>query len=179
MKRNYTIMASIPCVLIVVLFALTGCGDQHHKNDPANAEKNHDVMKYFVNDNEEYVRLAFTRLESEFQNPNDFKLDAFSVRKRDTVYGGNQDTIFNVYFTYYLSGDNENKYFSKVSVFASSPTLQLYNIDTRTNSEYRNIKTEKEKVERETMESIKESFQQMPDSTKKAIIDTIKKSLKK
>jgi hypothetical protein len=29
-------------------------------------------MKYFVNDDEEYVRLAFNRLESEFQNPNDF-----------------------------------------------------------------------------------------------------------
>ena len=172
-------MLTILCVLIVGLFALTACGGQHNKNDQANVEKNHDVMKYFVNDDEEYVRLAFTKLESEFQNPNDFKLDAFSVRKRDTVYGGNQDTIFNVYFTYYLSGDNGNKYFSKVSVFGGAPTLQLYNIDTKTNSEYLNIKTEKEKAERETMESIKESFQQMSDSTRKAIIDTIKKSLKK
>jgi len=172
-------MPTIPCVLIVGLFALTGCGGQHNKNDQANIEKNHDIMKYFVNDDEEYVRLAFTKLESEFQNPNDFKLDAFSVRKRDTVYGGNQDTIFNVYFTYYLSADSGNKYFSKVSVFRGVPALQLYNIDTRTSSEYLNIKTEKEKAERETMESIKESFQQMPDSTRKAIIDTIKKSLEK
>ena len=178
MKCNYSIMLTIPTVA-VGLFVLTACGGLHKKNDQVNVEKNHDVMKYFVNDDEEYVRLAFNRLESEFQNPNDFKLDACSVRKRDTAYGGNQDTIFIVYFTYYLSGGNGNKYFSKVSVFGGTPTLQLYNIDSKSNPEYLKIKTEKEKAERETMELIKESFQQMPDSTRRAIIDTIKKSLEK
>lgn len=177
MKRKYIIILATVILLFVGLFAFRAYNRWHYKRYQANVKKNHDVMKYFVNDNEEYVRLAFNRLESEFKNPNDFRLDAFSVRKRDTTSSGNQDTVYNIYFTYYLINDNSNKYFSKVSVFGGIPILQLYNLDTRTNSEYLKIKTAKEKTERETMQSIKESFQQMPDSTRKKIIDTIKKVL--
>ncbi len=178
MKLKYIVILTIVIVLLAGLFAFRTYNRWHYKKYEANVEKNHDVMKYFVNDNEEYVRLAFNRLEAEFKNPNDLKLDAFSVRKRDTTFNGYQDTVYNIYFTYYLTNENNNKYFSKVSLFGGTPTLQLYNLDTRENSEYLNIKTEKEKTERETMQSIKESFQQMPDSTRKAIIDTIKKALK-
>jgi hypothetical protein len=164
-------------VLVAGLFAFRTYNRWHYNKYEGNVEKNHDVMKYFVNDNEEYVRVSFNRLEAEFKDPNDFKLDAFSVRKRDTSFNGNQDTIYNIYFTYYLINENDSKYFSIVSVFDGTPTLQLYNLDTRENSEYLKIKTEKEKTESETIQSIKESFKQMPDSTRKAIVDTIKKVL--
>ncbi len=179
MKRKYIITLTIVIVLVVGLFAFRTYSRWHYKNYEVNVEKNHDVMKYFVNDNEEYVRIAFNRLESEFKNPNTFKLDAFSVRKRDTTFNGNQDNIYNIYFTYFLTDGNENKYFSKVSVFGGRPTLQLYNLDTRENSEYLKLKGEKDKTEQETMQSIKESLQQLPDSTRKAISDTVKKTLKK
>jgi hypothetical protein len=97
-------------------FAFRTYNRWHYKKYEVNIRKNHDIMKYFVNDNEEYIRLAFNRLEAEFKNQNDFKLDAFSVRKRDTVFNGYQDTAYNIYFTYYLTNENANKYFSKISV---------------------------------------------------------------
>jgi hypothetical protein len=56
-------------------------------------------MKNWVYDNEEYIRIAFNRLESEFTDPNNFDLDAFSVRKKDTVVTGILTllTIFTLY----------------------------------------------------------------------------------
>ena len=178
MKRKYIVILAIVIVLFAGLFAFRTYSRWHYKKYEANVEKNHDIMKYFVNDNEEYVRLAFNKLESEFKNPNDFELDAFSVRKRDTAFNGKPDTVYSIYFTYFLTSDNVNKYFSKVSVVNGIPTLHLYNLDTRENSEYLKIKSEKDKTEREAIQSIKQSFQQMPDSTRKAIADTIKKVLK-
>jgi hypothetical protein len=176
-KRRYIITLTIVIVLLAGLFALRTYNRWHYKKYEVNVVKNHDIMKYFVRDNEEYIRIAFNRLESEFKSPNDFQLDAFSIRKLDTSFDGTQDTIYNVYFTYYLANDNKNKRFSKVSVLASVPTLQLHNLGLGSNSEYLKIKEEKEQVERETMRSLKESFQQLPDSTRKAIRDTIKKAL--
>lgn len=135
-------------------------------------------MKYFVENNEEYIRLAFNRLESEFKNPNDFKLDAFSVHKQDTTLNSIQDTAYNIYFTYFLNSDKQKMFFSKILVLKKKPTLLLYNIDTKTNKEYINNRAQWKKTEEETFRSIKESFQQMSDSTRKVIIDTIKKAIR-
>jgi hypothetical protein len=178
-KRDnvFLISHSIGILCFIILVVAIQYKDWKHKINYANIEENHDVMKYFVNDNEEYIRIAFNKLESEFRNPNNFKLDAFSVRKRDTTINGTQDTVYNIYFTYFIDSDKGKKYFSKVSVLGRTPTLQLYNLDTKTNEEYLTLKIEKDKMERETFESIKESFEQMPDSTRKAIVDTIKKIL--
>lgn len=173
----FLISHSIGILCFITLSVSLQYKNWNYERNYANAENNHDVMKYFVNDNEEYIRIAFNKLESEFKNPNNFKLDAFSVRKRDTTINGTQDTVYNIYFTYFLDSDNGNKYFSKISVLSGTPTLQLYNLDARSNEEYLKIKTEKDKLERETVQSIKESFEQMPDSTRKAIVDTIKKVL--
>jgi hypothetical protein len=171
--RNGFIFGLICIITLLVTLRLT---NKNGSSVSTNSSKNHDVMKYFVDDNEEHVRLAFNRLESEFKDPNDFRLDAFSVRTSDTTINGNDEPIYNIYFTYFLAPDS-NKYFSKVSVFGDTPKLQLYNLDTRTNTEYQNIKTENEKTERESIQSLKESFEQMPDSTRIRIIDTIKKIL--
>jgi hypothetical protein len=123
-------------------------------------------MKNWVNNNEEYVRIAFNRLESEFTNPNDFDLDAFSVRKKDTIVNGHIDTTYNIYFVYFLKPDTTNKYFSKVSVFTGKPELKIFNIDTKKNEEYINIKAEKEKQENELVQDLNKVFKQLRDSLK-------------
>jgi hypothetical protein len=69
-----------------------------------------------------------------------------------------QDTIYNIYFTYFLGTDKTNKYFSKVLVLAGKPNLSLYNLDTKSNEEYSIIRAEKNKSEKEALESIKEAF---------------------
>jgi len=127
-------------------------------------------MKTWVNDNEEYIRIAFHRLEKEFKNPNDFDLDAFIVRKRDTIINRIQDTIYYVYFVYFLNTDSKNKYFSKVSVLTSNPELLIYNADTRSNEEYKKIKAENTQQEYEAFKGLKEV-----DSILKRLKDSLKK----
>jgi hypothetical protein len=176
-KKNIVFLFSHGLTLIsmIVIAIVIQYKDLQYRNNYANIESNHDVMKYFVNDNEEYIRIAFNRLKSEFKSPNDFDLDAFSVRKQNTIANGIQDTIYNIYFTYFLGNDKTNKYFSKVSVLSGTPTLSLYNLDTKSNAEYSVIKSEKDNSERKAVESIKEAFRQMPDSTKKMIKKVLSK----
>jgi len=123
-------------------------------------------MKNWVYDNEEYIRIAFDRLESEFTNPNDFDLDAFSVRKKDTIVNGLIDTTYNIYFVYFLKPDTTTKYFSKVSVFTNKPELKIFNIDTKKNEEYINIKVANEKQEDEAVREINKIVRQLKDSLK-------------
>ena len=135
-------------------------------------------MKYDVHDDEEYIRLAFRRLESEFEDPNDFELDAFAVHTQDTIYDLLPYKAYNVYFTYFLNKDKEKKFFSKLVVVKDNVSLLLYNADTRTNEEYIDKKEEWKKREAETFESIHKSFREMPDSVRNAIIDTLREILK-
>jgi hypothetical protein len=169
-KKNTAFIITF-CLALFCVIALSHrvIQEEDHKKHFANVEANHSVMKYFVNEDEDYIQIGFDRLESEFKDPNDFDLDAFSVRKRDTVINGIQDTTYSIYFAYFLGRDKINKYFSKVSVLAGKPTLSLYNLDTRLSEEYSVIKTEKDESERKAAETIKEAFRQMPDSAKKII----------
>ena len=108
-KRNkiFLITHSVSLLCFISLAIVIQYKDYNFKRNYANIEANHDVMKYFVNDDEEYIKIAFNKLESEFKNPNDFNLDAFSVRKRDTIINGTQDTVYNIYFTYFLGHSRE------------------------------------------------------------------------
>ena len=130
-------------------------------------EANHSVMKNWVNDNEEYIRIAFNRLEKEFKNPNDFILDAFSIRKRDTTINGIADTVYTVYFVYFLNTDTTNKYFSKVSVLATKPELNIYNIDIRNSEEYQKIKMEKVEQEQEVFKELNKAYKLLKDTLQK------------
>jgi hypothetical protein len=152
---------------VTITLSVNTLREINHKKQFGNVESNHDVMKNWVNDNEEYIRIAFNRLEKEFKNPNDFDLDAFSVRKSDTIINGSQDTIYNVYFVYFLNTGSKNKYFSKVSVLTSNPELIIYNADTRINEEYKKIKTEKEQQEHEMMKELNDVYKRLKDSLKK------------
>ena len=168
-KKIFSISYSIGVVsLLVVLSFLIRDNLKRirHKENFGNVESNHDVMKNWVYDNEEYIRIAFYRLEKEFKNPNDFELDAFSVRKKDTIVNGQIDTTYNIYFVYFLKADTTNKYFSKVSVFTGTPELKILNIDTKKNEEYMNIKAEKEEQENELVQDLNKVFKQLKDSLK-------------
>ena len=157
-------------LVVISIVTLDNLKRLKHEENFGNVESNHDVMKTWVNDNEGYIRIAFNRLEKEFKNPNDFDLDAFSVRKLDTIINGIQDTIYNVYFVYFLNTDTNNKYFSKVSVLTTKPELKIYNADTRINEEYKKIKAEKEEQEYEMIKNLKDlsdAFKSLKDSLKK------------
>jgi hypothetical protein len=157
----------ILALLIVIVFqGFNTVKRIQHKENFGNVENNHEVMKNWVSDNEEYIRIAFYRLEKEFMNPNHFDLDAFSVRKKDTIVSGHIDTIYNIYFVYFFKADTTNKYFSKVSVFAGKPALKIFNIDTKKNEEYMTIKAEKEEQENEAVQEINKIVKQLKDSLK-------------
>ena len=153
-------------LIAVIIIGTDRVKQLKHKENFGNIESNHDVMKNWVYDNEEYIRIAFNRLESEFTNPNDFDLDGFSVRKKDTIVNGLTDTTYNIYFVYFLKSDTTNKYFSKVSVFTGKPELKIFNIDTKKNEEYLNIKAENEKQEDEAVREINKIVKQLTDSLK-------------
>ena len=168
-KKIFSISYSIGVVALLVVLSFLirdNLRRIEHKEDFGNVESNHDVMKNWVYDNEEYIRIAFYRLEKEFKNPNDFDLDAFSVRKKDTIVNGHTDTTYNIYFVYFLKADTTNKYFSKVSVFTGTPELKILNIDTKKNEEYMNIKAEKEDQENELVQDLNKVFKQLKDSLK-------------
>jgi hypothetical protein len=152
---------------ITIILGVNRTKEINHKKQFRNVESNRAVMKDWVYDSEEYIRIAFNRLEKEFKNPNEFILDAFSVRKNDTIINHYQDTLYNIYFVYFLKSDTINKYFSKVSVLKGQPELTLYNIDTRTNEEYFRIKTENVKEEQEMIRVTNRIFKQLKDSLKK------------
>lgn len=168
-KKIFSISYSIGVLALLVVISILMLDNLKrikHKENFGNVESNHDVMKNWVYDNEEYIRIAFNRLESEFKNSNDFDLDAFSVRKKDTIVNGLIDTTYNIYFVYFLKPDTTNKYFSKVSVFTGKPELKIFNIDTKKNEEYMNIKTEWEKQEDEAVREINKIVKELKDSLK-------------
>lgn len=168
-KKIFFISYSLGIVTLVIVIIFQGFNNVKrikHKENFGNVESNHEVIKNWVYDNEEYIRIAFYRLEKEFKNPNDFDLDAFSVRKKDTIVNGYIDTTYNIYFVYFLKADTTNKYFSKVSVFTGKPELKIFNIDTKKNEEYMTIKAEKEEQENEAVREINKIVKQLKDSLK-------------
>src|SRR6186713_3303792 len=168
-KKIFSISYSIGVLALLVVISilmLENLKRIKHKENFGNVESNHAVMKNWVYDNEEYIRIAFNCLESAFKNPNDFDLDAFSVRKKDTIVNGLIDTTYNIYFAYFLKADTTNKYFSKVSVFTDKPELKIFNIDTKKNEEYMNIKAEKEEQENEAVREVNKMVKLLKDSLK-------------
>ena len=152
---------------VTIILVVNNLRELNHKKQFGNVESNRAIMKNWVYDNEEYIRIAFNRLEKEFNDPNDFKLDAFSVRTKDTIIHESHDTVYNIYFVYFLTPDTINKYFSKVSVLAAKPELKIYNTDTRKSEEYGKIRTEKETQEHEIIKEFNEAFKKIKDSLKK------------
>jgi hypothetical protein len=138
-----------------------------------NREDNHTVMRYFVNDDEPYIRIAFDRLEAKFANPDAFKLNSWAVRYIDTVLNGSKDSLFNVYFTYYLVNDS-TRYLSKISVWQGMPNIHVFNDKASENSEYAEIQSENETKQHEFIKSFKKDLEKLPDSSREKIREAIK-----
>lgn len=131
-----------------------------------NARRNRVTMWYSVDDNEKYILTGFERLESEFGNPNDLTLDAFSVRKRDTVIGNTRDTLYTVYYAYYLRG-KKGLHFSKLAMWQNKPELLIFNQPTKSNEEYKVIQAGKDTNEQEAVKLTKEAFEMIDSINKK------------
>ena len=155
---------SLALLTITIVLSINRIREINHKKQFENVESNHKAMKTWVYANEEYIRIAFNRLEKEFKNPNEFILDGFSVRKHDTIINGSQDTVYNIYFYYLLSPGTTNIYFSKISVIASVPELKLYNIDAKKSEEYLGIDAERKKHEAAMIKELKNSVIKTKDS---------------
>ena len=129
-KKNkiFLIGHSVSLLALIILTATLQYKAWNHKQNFANLEDNHDAIKYSFKEYEHPLKIAFTKLESTFKNPNAFKLNNYFVRSHDTLIKNNSaETVYNIYFTYSLTSDTRQQYFSKVAVFQNSPSLIIYN----------------------------------------------------
>lgn len=173
MKRKHIILLIIGLLLISGMFAIRVYNKWHYKKYKANIEHNHDVMKYFVDDSVSFVRTAFAHLETHFASPNDFNLNTYFIRSRDTIVNGTVDTVYSIYFTYFVSNDNQEK-LSKLSVYRNNSSLDLFNIDMKDNKEYLGLKERRDKQVNKTMKELKEFIDSLPPERSKDLTDTIK-----
>lgn len=158
---------TLALLIITIISGTVRLREINHNKQFGNIESNHHVMKTWVNDNEEFIRIAFNRLENEFKNPNDFLLDGFSVRKHDTTINGSRDTVYNVYFYYLLSPDTTTIHFSKVSVIASVAELKFHNIDAKESEGISSYDAEKKRQGAEVIKELKKALIIVKDSLRK------------
>lgn len=137
--------------------------DSYAENRNVNSIENQRIMNTWVNPGEEYIKIAFDRLESEFNSPNDFILTSFSVRTRDTTVNGLPDTIYKIYFTYHLKKEEETKGLSKVEVFNNKAILMLHNFDETSIEEFVQIIKDSDK-NAATFDSVLEMIKNLPDT---------------
>jgi hypothetical protein len=136
-------------------------------------------MSEFIKNEEQFLVIAFKRLEKEFRSPNDFRLTYFIIREQNTLVNTVKEKTYNVYFTYLLDDDvSKKKYLSKISVLCGVPSLQLYNENPTTNEEYLKIMKEEKEMERDFFQTLNESFREMPDTTKNRLMDSIENIFK-
>lgn len=142
----------------------------------SNIEANKSSMKYLVLGDQEYVQIAFKKLESSFKSPNDFRLYSFMVKKKDTIFQSRVDTLFNVYFRYFKDRSEHKDYISKVSVFQSTAKLIFFNANADIKFEDLDS-TERGYYDKETDEHIKKTLQRLSESEKAKLSDTLEKML--
>jgi hypothetical protein len=159
MIRKNTILLLASLLLILGIFAIRYCNKLQYKKYRANIEHNQDVMKYFVNDSTGFVRLAFAHLETQFANPNDFNLTAYSIRSRDTIINSIIDTVYSIYFTYLI---NNREKLSKFRAFNHFIKMDFFNIDLTDDKEYLSTKESSETQVKTTMKELKELKDSMP-----------------
>jgi hypothetical protein len=139
-----------------------------------NFDHNHGMFKHLEKDDPLYVKAAFKELESSFVDPNSFRLTGFSANSRDTSINGLQYPVYNIYFTYFQDADSEIEYFSKVSVMDGVPSIKLHNLNAATSEEFWLEKVRRAKLEGELMSGLRESFDELPDTLRKKLVDTLK-----
>lgn len=164
-------------VFTIILFSIKYHTWNYAKNN-GNVRQNRSAMKYLVADEQEYVKTAFSKLESMFKSPNDFKLHTFVVSSKDTILGSKSNTIQSVYFTYHLGKDTQTEYVTKVSLFNNQPNIIFFNQNAAV--DYRKIYPDEQfgVYDQETTDSIANAFKKLPDSSQMHIHNTIDSVLK-
>jgi hypothetical protein len=154
-------------LLIGILNTVSHYKESAHKKKFGNVEYNRGVMNSWVNPDESYIKIAFSKLESQFPDSNVLELNSFSVHKTDTLAGNLNDTIYTVWFTYLLENKQQDTFFSKINVFRLTPTIELFNINTRDNPGFRKKQEESRKIQEETFRELRKAIRQLGDTIRK------------
>ena len=121
--------------------------------------------------NQENIKTAFIKLESEFDDPNSFYLTNFFTTQRDTLLSTYSETVHTVYFAY---NTNENKrLFSKVSVLENKAIIEIFNGDALHHGEFKLLKAKHEQRSIEQTNEFIKVLKELPDSTKQQIRESL------
>ena len=154
-------------LLIGILNTVSHYKELAHKKKFGNIEYNRGVMNSWVNPDEGYIMIAFSKLESQFPDSNALKLNSFSVHKTDTLADKVNDTIYTVWFTYLLENKQQDTFFSKINVFRSTPAIELFNIKASDNPEFKKRQEKTRKDEEKIFGEIRKAIRQLGDTIHK------------
>jgi len=115
--------------------------------------------------NLDYVKNAFLKLESTFDDANSFHITSFFTIRRDTVLADHTETVYTVYFAYTTTPDKK-RLFSKVSVLENQASIEIYNGDALHNGEYKYLRAKDEQHRIEQINAVKEILKDLPDTIK-------------
>lgn len=168
----------ISCILLLMFATVRGYDDWKYRNYESNIESNRDVMQYEVNDDEHYIRTAFNKLETSFSNPNEFRLHSYHVHKQDTVINSVQDTVYTIYFTYYLNGSSTQERLSKFTILQNKPELHFIHQLADTTKEYQESKNTFREENKEHIQEAEKLMKQMQEKGDQNVIDSLTKIYK-
>jgi hypothetical protein len=154
-------------LLMGILNTVSHYKESAHKKKFGNVEYNRGFMNSWVNTDEGYINIAFSKLESQFPDSNVLALNSFSVHKNDTLADNLNDTIYTVWFTYLLENKQQDTFFSKINVFRLTPTIELFNIKTRDNPEFTKKQKESRKFQEEAFRELRKAIRQLDDTIHK------------
>lgn len=166
-KKNKMFLAGhwTGAVVFVTLVAfLTYMGQREDRLSAKRANREWIENNRLMREDEKYLEIAFNRLESEFERPDDFRLNSYFVRSRDTVVNGIPDTIHKVFFTYYVR-DDMRTWLSKIEVFQKTAALLSHKFDYRLVQEYLVEKHESDAEVRAVLDTVREVINRLPDTS--------------
>lgn len=167
----------LSCLLLLLLSARLG-QDWESRNNNKNMEHNRDIMLYQVDDHEHYIRTAFQKLEKSFPHPNDFSLESFHINKKDTMVENTRDTVYTIYFTYFVNKSNERERLSKFTVFQNKTQVQFLHYLAQSNVEYQQLKRAFREENKESIKEAERLMDQMERLGSQAVIDSLEKVYK-
>lgn len=168
----------LSCILLLVFATVRAYDDWKYRNYESNIESNRDVMQYEVNENEPYIRAAFNKLETSFSNPNELRLHSFHVHKQDTVINSVKDTVYTIYFTYFLNGSRNQERLSKFTVLQNKAELHFIHQLADTTKEYQESKNAFREENKDHIEEAEKLMKQMQEKGDQSVIDSLTKIYK-
>jgi hypothetical protein len=162
-------------ILTIIVFAVkTIYTDRKHKHDLENVKDNHSFVNFEKSSYSayslDYVRTAFRKLESKFDDPNSFHLEKYSCWWKDTVINSAPDTIYSIHFMYL----KQNRVlFAKVTVLGDSAVINSMDSERKPDPENQLMKAGAYARRLVDLEDLKRSLQaqDLPDSIRNKILD--------